>query len=164
MPATVPLLALLTFNDEEARNWENFFRANPTAADAKIEIAHSNNVRELLNHIFAVEYRYGQFIHNEPASDFAALNRGSIDEVFKLGEAGRANIRRFLETASDADADRPIKFKTLTAGEMSASGRKMLMHCMVHSIRHWAQLATAMREQGHATNWKHDFMFSKAID
>lgn len=163
MPATVPLLALLTFIEEEARNWENWFRANPRAADAKIDIAHSSSVRELLNHIFAVEYRYGQFIHRQPASDFAQLNRGSMDEVFRLGEEGRASIRRFLDTATDADADQPITFKTLTAGEMSASARKMLMHCMVHSIRHWAQLATAMREQGHATNWKHDFMFSNAL-
>jgi uncharacterized damage-inducible protein DinB len=163
MPANLPLSALLAYVDEEARNWQNWFGQNPSVADAKIDIAHSDNVRALLNHIFAVEYRYGQFINNQPASDFSELNRSTTDDVFRLGAEGRANIRKFLDTASDSDADRPITFKTLTAGEITASARKMLTHCLVHSIRHWAQLATEMRRQGHATKWKHDFMFSTAL-
>jgi uncharacterized damage-inducible protein DinB len=163
MPANLPLSALLAYVDEEARNWEKWFRENPAAADAKIDIAHSENVRAFLNHIFAVEYRYGQFINNQPASDFSQLNRDSLGEVFKLGNEGRANIKRVLDTATDADADRPITFRTLTAGEITASARKMLTHCLVHSIRHWGQLATEMRHQGFATNWKHDVMFSSAL-
>ena len=163
MPANLPLSALLTYVDEEARNWETWFKEHPEAENAKIDIAHSDNVRTFLNHIFAVEYRYGQFIHNQPASDFSQLNRNTLDEVFRLGEEGRANIKKFLANATEEDADRTITFKTLTAGEMKASARKMLTHCLIHSVRHWGQLATEMRHQGHATNWKHDFMFSGAI-
>jgi uncharacterized damage-inducible protein DinB len=110
-----------------------------------------------------VEYRYGQYINGQPATDFSQLNRTGVDEIFRLGTEARANIKRFLDSASDADADRPITFKTLTSGEITASARKMLTHCLVHSIRHWGQLATAMRQQGHSTNWKHDFMFSNAM-
>jgi uncharacterized damage-inducible protein DinB len=163
MGANLPLSALLAYVDEEARNWEQWLRQNPSAGDVQLDIAHSHNARELLNHIFAVEYRYGQFINNQPASDFAQLNRTGVDDIFRLGAEGRANIKRFLDSASDSDADRPISFKTLTAGEITASARKMLTHCLVHSIRHWGQLATAMRQQGHSTNWKHDFMFSSAL-
>lgn len=163
MPANLPLSALLTYVDEEARNWERWFRENPNAAEAKIDIAHSENVLTYLNHIFAVEYRYGQFVHHQPATDFAQLNRNSLNEVFQLGQQGRDSIQKFLATATDADADRPITFKTLTSGEITASARKMLTHCLIHSVRHWGQLATALRQQGHATNWKHDFMFSSAL-
>jgi uncharacterized damage-inducible protein DinB len=163
MPANLPLSALLAYVDEEARTWDKWFRENPHAADAKIDIAHSENVRSLLNHIFAVEYRYGQFIIQQPATDFSQLNRDTLDELFRLGHDGRGNIQRFLATATDADADRPITFKTLTSGEITASARKMLTHCLIHSVRHWGQLATALRQQGHATNWKHDFMFSSAL-
>jgi uncharacterized damage-inducible protein DinB len=163
MSANLPLSALLAYVDEEARNWEKFLRENPEAQNAKLDIAHNENVLGLLNHIFAVEYRYGQFINNQPASDFSQLNRSTVDEVFQLGAEGRANIRTFLSTATDADADRPITFRTLTAGEITASARKMLTHCLIHSMRHWAQLSTEMRRQGHATNWKHDFMFSSAL-
>jgi uncharacterized damage-inducible protein DinB len=163
MGANLPLSALLSYVDEEARNWEKWFRENPAVADAKIDIAHAHNVRELLNHIFAVEYRYGQFTNNQPASDFAELNRTTVDDVFRLGAEGRASIKRFLDSASDADGDRPITFMTLTSGQQTASARKMLTHCLIHSIRHWGQLATEMRHQGHATNWKHDFMFSSAL-
>src|SRR5436305_6435732 len=119
MPANLPLSALLAYVDEEARNWEKWFRENPAAADAKIDIAHSENVRAFLNHIFAVEYRYGQFINNQPASAFTRLNRDSLRDVFKLGNEGRANIRRVLDTATDADADRLITLKPLPAGDIN---------------------------------------------
>src|SRR5690349_17543449 len=126
MPANLPLSALLTYVDEEARNWETWFKEHPGVEDSSIDIAHSESVCAFLNHIFAVEYRYGQFINNQPATDFAQLNRKTLDEVYRLGEEGRANIKNYLANATDDDADRPITFKTLTSGEMTASARKML--------------------------------------
>ena len=37
-----------------------------------------------------------------------------------------------------------------------AVARKMVAHMLVHGIRHYAQLATALRAQGHAQPWSHD--------
>ncbi len=39
----------------------------------------------------------------------------------------------------------------------------MLTHAVVHAIRHWAQLATLLRQQGYKTDWQHDVLFSDAI-
>jgi uncharacterized damage-inducible protein DinB len=39
----------------------------------------------------------------------------------------------------------------------------MFAHAMLHGVRHWAQLATALREKGHGTDWGHDFLFSDVM-
>ncbi len=46
---------------------------------------------------------------------------------------------------------------------VSGSGRKFLTHIVLHSTRHWAQMAALMRQHGHKTDWQHDFIFSDAV-
>jgi len=38
------------------------------------------------------------------------------------------------------------------------------VHALLHSVRHWAQLATALREAGHPTNWGKDFLYSEIME
>jgi uncharacterized damage-inducible protein DinB len=65
--------------------------------------------------------------------------------------------------ATDADLAKVMEFSTRTAGVLRASKRKMFTHAMLHGVRHWAQLATALREKGHGTDWPHDFLFSDVM-
>jgi hypothetical protein len=39
-----------------------------------------------------------------------------------------------------------------------------LIHTLMHSIRHWAQLATELRKAGFKTDWPHDLLFSDVIE
>jgi hypothetical protein len=48
--------------------------------------------------------------------------------------------------------------------ELKASKRKMIVQALTHSIRHWAQLATSLRQQGMKQDWIHDFLMSKAME
>ena len=69
-----------------------------------------------------------------------------------------------MARATDADWSKTISFKTLSVGQMSASKRKCFVHALLHGMRHWAQLATALRQRGTQAEWHHDFMFSKAME
>ena len=60
------------------------------------------------------------------------------------------------------DLDRELTFPTLTAGTLSASKRKIVTHMLLHGVRHWAQLAAALREAGFAQS-RHDFIFSNVV-
>jgi hypothetical protein len=40
----------------------------------------------------------------------------------------------------------------------------MFIHALLHSMRHWAQLATALREAGLPTNWGKDFLMNEAME
>ena len=39
----------------------------------------------------------------------------------------------------------------------------MYIHALLHSMRHWAQLATALREAGYATDCGKDFLYSEVM-
>src|SRR5882762_7069278 len=82
------------------------------------------------------------------------------EELFAMGEQARGLLAEYLAKANDLD--RVLTFPTLTSGTLSASKRKIAIHMLLHGVRHWAQLATALREAGF-TQSKHDFIFSNVM-
>jgi uncharacterized damage-inducible protein DinB len=83
--------------------------------------------------------------------------------LFGIGEKARTLYRDYLTRATDEDLATVLEFPTRTSGVLRASKRKMFAHAMLHGVRHWAQLATALREAGHSTDWGHDFLFSDVM-
>jgi uncharacterized damage-inducible protein DinB len=118
-------------------------------------------LRGVLVHVFAVELRYAQRLLGEPVSSYESLPQGSLDEIFAIGVEARSKLGSFLET--DPDLDRDLTFETLTAGTRSASARKIVTHSMLHGIRHWAQIATVLRQRGYPAQWFHDILLSDAL-
>jgi uncharacterized damage-inducible protein DinB len=45
---------------------------------------------------------------------------------------------------------------------LTATPKKIVIHVLVHEIRHWAQIATVLRAQG-LTDEFHDFLFSPVM-
>jgi uncharacterized damage-inducible protein DinB len=45
-----------------------------------------------------------------------------------------------------------------------ASRRKLVTQALTHSMRHWAQISTFLRQQGLKQEWTHDFLMSKAME
>ena len=74
------------------------------------------------------------------------------------------NLREFLSIADDAALLEVIALQTVSAGTLHASRRKLLTHILLHSMRHWAQLTSLLREAGYKTDWPKDFLFSEAIE
>ncbi|MFB3915289.1 MAG: DinB family protein [Terriglobales bacterium] len=163
MTPNTSLHTLLAYVEEETGKWKAWFAAHPHALEARLDIAHADDVRGLLNHIFAVEMRYGQRLLGEPVTPFEQFQARSLSDIFQVGESGRAKLRQFLQHATDADLSRILTVRTLSVGDYSTSVAKVIVHALMHGIRHWAQLATALRQQGFKTNWPHDFMFTSAM-
>ncbi len=155
---------LLEHDEFETEQWHEWFRKHPEALDKKIELAMQHDVRGVLFHIFIVELRYGERLLEQPETANDALPKQSVDELFAIGAAARKKYREFLARASDEDWRKVISFKTLSVGQMSATKRKCFVHSLLHGMRHWAQLATVLRQQGIKADWHHDFMFSKAME
>ncbi|MDQ3811022.1 MAG: hypothetical protein M3336_12100, partial [Chloroflexota bacterium] len=70
----------------------------------------------------------------------------------------RERLRRYLAAATDADLARVLTFETVTMGTLSASAHTIVGHVIVHGVRHWAQIATALRQHGYRHQWPHDFL------
>ena len=69
----------------------------------------------------------------------------------------------YLLTDNPLPATSPGEKQTLSAGIVHATRRKLFVHIMIHSRRHWAQLATLLRSHGLKTDWPQDFLFSEAM-
>jgi len=162
--AALTYAELLNHDEQETERWREWFRVHPEALDAKMELAMMYEVRGVLFHIFVVELRYAERLLEQPETANEALPKGTVDELFGIGATARRKYREFMERATDADWNKTISFKTLSVGQMSATKRKCFVHSLLHGMRHWAQLATALRQQGTKAEWHHDFMFSKAME
>ena len=156
---------MLAASEIDAAKWRKWFDEQPASVlDVPLSIALAKNVREFLLHIFAVELRYAERLTGSPVTDYQTLATGSVAELFGIGERARALYRDYLTTVTDEDLATVMEFPTRSAGVLRSSKRKMFIHALLHSMRHWAQLATALREAGHPTNWGKDFLYSEVME
>ena len=163
--AQISFTQLLAANEAETRNWRRWFDEQPASVlDVPLSIASTKNVRELLLHIFAVELRYAERLQGLPVTAYEMLPTGNIADLFGVGDKARAMYREYVAKAGDEDLATVIEFPTRTAGMLRSSKRKIFLHAMLHGVRHWAQLATALREAGYPTNWGKDFLYSEVME
>ena len=164
---------LLDYSAEESNHWRDFFTQHPDALDLPCDIAGTRTVRELVLHIVAVQMRYAERLLNMPITEFEALaarlgegkpaQGKSGEELFALSRKSLEDLRSFAIAANDADWDGALTFTTRSAGELTASRRKIFIHALLHGVRHWAQLSTHLRQKGYKQEWMHDFIFSGVI-
>jgi len=155
---------LLHFNEQETDRWHEFLaKQGPAALDIPVDLGQGKTVRDLLLHMFGVELKYADRISGVPLTRPADLPKRTIDEIFSIATTAHGKMKAYLKTASEADLNGKITFPTLSAGEQTATRRKVLGHALIHSLRHWAQLTTEMRRRGHKAEWHHDFLFTDAL-
>jgi uncharacterized damage-inducible protein DinB len=155
---------LLRFDEQETDRWHQFLNKQGAGVlDVPVGLAGGGTVRDLLLHIFAVELKYAERISGGGLTKPADLPTGTIDEIFSVATTAHGKMKSYLKTASEADLNGKITFPTLSAGEQTATRRKVLGHALIHSLRHWAQLTTEMRRDGYKADWHHDFLFTDAL-
>ena len=159
----VTLEELLADNEGSAAKWQAWFGANETALDVPADIYNSGTVRGVLKHIFAVELRHSQRLLGKDVIAYDAVAAGSLDDLFVVHARAIQNLQEFLAAADDSSLAETIALETVSAGTLRASRRKLFVHILLHSIRHWAQLSTLLRENGFKTAWPKDFLFSEAM-
>jgi len=114
-------------------------------------------------HIVAVQMRYAERLLNLPITEYDLLTGKSGPELFLLASKSLEDLRSFAVAANDPDWDGKLTFPTRSAGTLTASRRKIFIHALLHGVRHWAQLATFLRQQGYRQDWTHDFIFTHVI-
>jgi uncharacterized damage-inducible protein DinB len=150
----------LGYLEEENRRWKQFFERHPEALNLPLDIA--GDVRSLVLHVFAVELYFANALSAQPARDadkLAAAN--NLDDIFAIsGRAGQI-YREFFATAKPEDWSRQVELSRIGG---TASKRKLVAQAFTHSLRHWAQISTYLRQQGLKQEWHHDLLMSKAME
>ena len=162
--SALTLQELFDYTQAETDKWEAWFRRNPAALNCPIDIAEAPDARTLVLHILGVELIFADLLHHREPTDFEQLPGATVDDLFAIGRRARAEYRSFLHTAAEEVWRAPIAFKTRRFGTLPGTARKMFIHAMLHGVRHWAQLATALRAAGYKQDWNHDFLMTKTMD
>ena len=155
---------LIEYEEEETQKWEKWLGAqSPKALEVPVGTGETATVRGLIWHICAVEYRHAQRLLGEPPASHEELRQDSLEAVFRMGDTARMKLTSFLAGSTDAVLDEVITIETRRAGKVTTSRRKLLAHALLHGVRHWAQIATALRQAGYTQEWPHDFLFTEAL-
>jgi len=156
----IPFAMLLAYRDAETARWREWFERHPAALAVPVGVGRTATVRGLLIHIFAVELRYAERLLGRRVTGYEELEPSTTGDIFAIGERARGLIDEFLARAGDGDMREILEFQTLTAGTVRATRYKITANLVNHGVRHWAQIATALRQHGFTDQWAHDFLLS----
>jgi len=162
----VTFTELMRYTEMETAKWRTFLEsAGPKILEVEVDTAGMKDLRGVLLHIFAVELRYSErLLEKDPVTAYEELPTGSLEELFGIHAKARENFRTWLGQTNERDMGKVLTFPTRTAGTLTASKRKCMAHALLHSMRHWAQVANTLRLRGHKQEWGHDFILTDALE
>lgn len=152
---------LMAWLEATSSNWRKLAAEHPELLAFPCDVRATNTAAELLQHIVAVELRYAERLHGLPLTDYSAIPTSPVEAVYALHDKAMLLLRQLL-SREDYPWEESIEFATRSAGTVRATRRTALVHLMMHSIRHYAQLATLVRQHGIAPGWAMDYLFMRA--
>jgi uncharacterized damage-inducible protein DinB len=165
MPMNLTLDDLMDYTAWERQKWHKWFSQH---GDEVLKISagpHGDGrfttVGELMRHMFSAEKRYIDRLSGRPLTDTASIPNDDIEAVFQFGEQSRKELKEFVETFPAQDLDFPQEHK-MQNSILTVTPRKIVVHILLHEIRHWAQIATLLRLNGLVDDF-HDFLFSPVM-
>jgi uncharacterized damage-inducible protein DinB len=162
MTAGIDFAELLDCTEQETLRWKEWFVKNPAALGLALDIAGTGTVRRLIQHIFFVELRFANTLLDLPLVDYENLPSGNVNELFAVSEDAIRKYRQFLAVAKPEAWKETVDLRARFG--FQPTKRKLVAHALTHSMRHWAQLATFLRQQGFKQDWIHDFLLSNAME
>jgi uncharacterized damage-inducible protein DinB len=148
----------LAWHELNSAAWKKLLTEHPEALSLPCDINQTKTVGELLQHIVAVELRYAERLANLPATDYATIPFDSVDVIYTTHNRATALFQQLL--ASDTiDWSERIEFVTRSRGPARSSRKVVFFHALFHTARHYAQLATLVRQHGISPGWPMDYLF-----
>lgn len=147
---------LLQYTNDEREKWRRWLQLHPEAIDAALQPGSGlATVGKLIDHVFLVERRHLQQLTGDRLSESTGLTGNNAPPLFDYG----ASVRRELEQLAREIEDEDTGEASPGASPRQAppmSPRKILFHILIHEIRHWAQIALAVRLAGFTPPGDHD--------
>jgi uncharacterized damage-inducible protein DinB len=165
MSVTLSVDDLIAYADWERKTWQSWLHQQGSAALKTGAGAHGDgrfeSVGDLVRHIFSAEKRYVDRLSGRPLTDASSVPNDDIEALFHFGKESRKDLTELLATLPDKDWDVPVEFR-LMDGIVRMTPKKIVVHTLMHEIRHWAQIATVVRMNGCKGEF-HDFLFSPVL-
>ncbi len=165
MSLAFALSELLEHTEWEREAWRSWL-AEQGSAPLAVDLGPHRDGRfgtvgELIRHIFSAELRYVERLTGRPLTDPASVPAGDAEALFAFGRRSREALRAFVATPPEQGWDTPEMLE-IGPHRRVVTPRKIVLHVVVHELRHWAQIATLLRLAG----WRpgmHDVLFSPVL-
>ena len=165
MSTSVSLGELIEYTDWERGKWHDWLRPHGDEILATSAGPHGDGrfqtVGDVVRHIFSAEKRYIDRLSNRPLTDTASIPNSNVEALFQFGRQSRKDLKEFVEIFPAQDWDILQDF-SLMNNFLRATPRKLVVHVLMHEIRHWAQVGTLFRLNGLKGEF-HDFLFSPVL-
>jgi uncharacterized damage-inducible protein DinB len=136
--------------------WRDLVAAHPEVLAVPCDIMGVSTVGALLQHIVAVELRYAEQLSGLPPSDYSTIPFDTADAIYATHRRAAALVREQL--ALNLDWNERIDYVTRSMGPARSSRKTILFHSLLHGMRHYAQLATLVRQHGIKPGWQMDYL------
>lgn len=158
---SIPTLSadeVLAWLDKTSGEWQSLLEQHPELLQVQCDIAGAVTVGGVLQHIVAVELRYAERLAGLTPTDYGKIEFDCGASIYATHQKAIELFRKEL-ARTGVDWNERIDFVTRSLGPASATRRAVLFHAMLHSIRHYAQLATLVRQAGVKPGWPMDYLF-----
>jgi uncharacterized damage-inducible protein DinB len=161
MSVSVDLQHLMSYSDHERMKWKAWLATDP---GTRLAIPFQTGARfptvgSLLHHVFWVEERHLSRLEGHPLPD-TDIPQDDLPALFEFGDRVRAHFRQFVTTIDEKRFCEPITFSLRGGPMITVLRRKLVTHILLHEIRHFAQIAYAVRVAGHEPPGEHDYFFA----
>jgi uncharacterized damage-inducible protein DinB len=164
MSVGVTLQELFDWNQESARFWKAHLDTNPALLELPCSIGGTANVQEFVRHIWGVELRWSHRLAGLSVPSKEEMPAGPLDALFAIHTQAAEVFRRLLEAPEESwHESYVLDLAWIPPESHTMSRRKVMAHALFHSQRHWAQLATLVREAGFPSKFGGDLLFSSAL-
>ena len=133
--------------EDMSRGWKQVITAHPEVLSFPCDIRGTRSVAELLQHIVAAELRYAEQLNGFPQTPYESIPCDSVDTIYATHDRAMELLSPLLDR-DEAFWEEVLEFKTRSAGPLRTSRRTVLVHLLTHAVRHYAQLATLVRQHG----------------
>jgi uncharacterized damage-inducible protein DinB len=147
---------MLAWLERTSTGWKDLIVDHPEILALTCDVMGVSTVAQLLQHIVAVELRYAEQLTGLPPTDYAVIPFSTADEIYATHQRAVWLFRELLATG--LDWDERIDFVTRSMGPARASRKAIFLHATMHAIRHYAQLATLVRQHGIKPGWQMDYL------
>ena len=152
---------LQTWVEQTTDGWRKLIATHPEALSLRCDIRGSRSVGELLHHIVVVELLFAERLSGLPETPHESIPFNTADPIFAAHDRAMSLLRE-LKPSHQEFWDEQIEHKMRKGGTMRVSRRDIFIHLLMHAIRHYAQLATLVRQNGISPDWQMDFLLLRA--
>ncbi len=159
MNLTYRLEEVLAYSDHERAKWREWVTADPGRMETRFQTGDRfPTIGSLFDHIFLVERRHLSRLEGAVPPEATGVAKGDWKALFEYAELVRADLRRYVADLDERQGAETLTFGVQT-GTYTMTRRKLLLHMVMHEIRHLAQMAYAARLAGHEPPGTHDLFY-----